>query len=458
MANYRKSSYAIVIRVNDPQKKYLLIHGYTGAIDVVSEDVASLFFEDNLDKPLQSNLSKDTLHSLIKRGYITTKDAQDESLIANKIAAAVHSYQKQNRKRFYFIVNYDCNFRCAYCYENMISNKGKGWSKQIMTKEMADKAFQCMDKMEPNRGKHFEEIILYGGEPLMEENVEIMNYVVYKGSQLGYNFNAITNGYDLELFENLLGKGLIEKLQITLDGDEKYHNKRRFHHKKGASFKKIIDNIQLALDKGVYVRVRSNIEGNNIESAKKLMTDLERFGFYKYQNFSFYPALLENHTTSLISCGPEKQLDFLTSYDFESISSLFLKRKGEYALLISSALENKKPIYLQPTHCGANKGMYILDPVGDIYCCLEVVGIKEQVIGNYKDGLVWTQQYEAWKGRSVDKIPECTKCRYALICGGGCSARIVDKGLKTANCNNFPTILEINARKAYKDFVCNNNL
>ena len=451
MGNYKKSIYTIVICVDNVRDKYLLIHGYTGAIDVVSKEVASLFFEENMDVPLPDNLTEELFQTLIKRGYITMKNIQEEYLIANKIAASVHLYQRQNIKRFYFIVNYNCNFRCPYCYENLISNKGKSWSKQIMTYEMADKVFQCMEAIEPDKNKHSKEIILYGGEPLMKDNVEIINYIVRKGSFLGYNFNAISNGYDLELFENLLGKGLIEKLQITLDGDEKYHNKRRFHYKHGGSFSKIINNIQLALNKGVYVRVRSNIDKNNIESVKKLLEEFKTYGFYNYKNFSFYPALLENHATSLINSSLEKHLDFLPTCDFEEISNLFLKRKGDYALLISHAINNKKPIYLQPTHCGANKGIYIFDPVGDIYSCLEVIGMEGQVIGHYDNGLTWTKQYESWKGRSVNKIPECSKCRYALICGGGCSARDIEKGLNTPNCNNFPIVLELNARKAYQE-------
>lgn len=52
----------------------------------------------------------------------------------------------------------------------------------------------------------------------------------------------------------------------------------------------------------------------------------------------------------------------------------------------------------------------------------------------------------------VDKISKCSRCPYALLCGGGCAAKIIDKDIRNPYCDNFPTILEINARKAYKDF------
>lgn len=102
--------------------------------------------------------------------------------------------------------------------------------------------------------------------------------------------------------------------------------------------------------------------------------------------------------------------------------------------------------------------MYIFDPYEDIYCCLETVGIEKYSIGNYKHGVKWNKNYNRWKGRSVNKIPKCSKCKYGLLCGGGCASRIIkdDLNIFTPHCDNFPVILELNARKAYKNFICNN--
>ena len=54
MGDYRLSSYTIFVRLEDADGKYMLVHGYTGAIDVVSEKISNylnsntIFSEENI--------------------------------------------------------------------------------------------------------------------------------------------------------------------------------------------------------------------------------------------------------------------------------------------------------------------------------------------------------------------------------------------------------------------------
>ena len=99
-----------------------------------------------------------------------------------------------------------------------------------MTKEMVDKAYQAMEKIEPQQQLHCKDIALYGGEPLLKENRDIVEYIVRKGCEKGYKFHALTNGYDLDAFVDLLSPELIYKLQITIDGTRDFHNQKRIHY------------------------------------------------------------------------------------------------------------------------------------------------------------------------------------------------------------------------------------
>ena len=294
---------------------------------------------------------------------------------------------------------------------------------------------------------------MYGGEPLMECNLSIVSYIVEKGKSLGYSFSAITNGYDLNLFADLLGTEQINKIQITLDGDRTYHNKRRFHYQKGGSFDKIIENIQLALDKGVRVLVRSNVDYLNMDSVRQLVEKFRDLKFKENPLFSFYPAMLKNNPNNVLDETKVRNINFMNSDIFENINDEFNNNTGAYSDLILYALKNKKPLQLRPTFCGAQMGLYILDPHRNIYCCLESVGIPKHIIGNYRNQLQWNEMYASWKMRNTSTIPACQRCKFALICGGGCAAKIMHIGMNEAYCNNFSSVLQSNVRRAYCQYM-----
>ena len=117
--------------------------------------------------------------------------------------------------------------------------------------------------------------------------------------------------------------------------------------------------------------------------------------------------------------------------------------------------ENKKPLPLRPTFCGAQNGIYIFDPLYKIYCCLESVGIPQNIIGTYDQGVKWTDNFSLWKDRNTSTILPCNKCPYALMCGGGCAAKVMHINMRAPYCNKFPEILRANARRAYNQFINN---
>jgi uncharacterized protein len=401
MKRYRISLYTIFINLEDAEGRYLLIHGYTGAIDQASAKVISFL---RSGKPITESeelpFSKETLQRLINRGYVTDKSPFEEKDSVKSMAEAFHKRDKM-RKNFLFLVAYDCNFRCPYCFENAISGNGKGWSKKVFTKNAADKAYEAMLELESNRKLHANQITLYGGEPLLALNKEVVNYIVDKGVSLGYTFMAITNGYDLEHFENLLRPGVIEKLQISIDGDREKHDNRRTHFQTGRSYDKIMANMSLALKQGVSISVRINTELNNFEDIKKIRAEFESLDFFTYKNFSVYSALI--HGEDDMNCNavmikkvePEASLtslgfndtDFLNEFDPDQQYINFENEQVRFDSPESTTVSfhDEKPNIQDKIHT-INRGKYIqkhfeavaIDPKMEAISCQDF-GIRSKI-------------------------------------------------------------------------------
>lgn len=466
MEKFRKSSYLIPVKLEEVENKYLFIHGYTGAVDIVRGKV--LDFLDNVEEFSKDDFPffNETFESFRKRGYITLKTEEEEYSYFKKIASVLHEIRKNSFKCFTILVTYNCNYRCPYCYEASISKGGRAWSKNVFVPEMVDKAYKAMLQIEPNRSLHRNMIELYGGEPLLFENKEIVEYIVMQGVKKGYTFKAVTNGYDLNHFIDLLSPSYISDLQITIDGDRDKHDRRRIHYQTGKSFDRIIENIGLALEKGVRIVVRVNTDANNFEDLKKLQILFKSLGYLDKSNFKFQSALLvdfkaledQKKIAELKMNNPEA-INYFDSYQFiikhKSVNYKFdYQDYGAYKNLRYSLSQNV-PLQLNPIYCNAQSSGYILDPLGDIYACWDTVGKKDYILGNYRNDIEWTNVREQWQNRYVGNSPNCQKCKYGLLCGGGClgKAKKDEEGFRDSFCNNYPQIFDLMANRVYKEFL-----
>lgn len=448
METLRMSSYTIPVRLENKDNKYMLIHGYTGAIDVIDETLLKKIKDYSINTILTDN----TKQTLISRGYLTSKSTEEEYDYVARVAKVLHQKDKILYKHFTWIVTYNCNFRCPYCFE---CRDAKDSEKHIaFTKEMTDKAYQAMEKIEPRKELRNTVITLYGGEPLLKENKEIVRYIVEEGCKRGYKFMAITNGYDLDCFLDLLSPEKIYKIQITIDGTKEIHNSKRIHIQDHNTFDKILSNIKLAQSTNVQVVVRVNTDNQNIKDFLKLNTLFKEQGFTENKNFKIYSALLRNNTN--ISSNEKKSLDFL------SASSFFNKHKemgtmsmcADYGTFqkIYNAISKGEPISFRSVFCPSQSGAYVFDPVGHIYPCWETIGEKEFQIGEYSmEQINWDEEKkQKWQRQNISSSDKCKHCKYALFCGGGCIAHATSGN---GHCSYFHTIFKNIANRAYERFA-----
>ncbi len=461
--NMRISSYNICVELDKNEEYNLLFHGYTGAIDLVKKDITTILKSKNIN--CLNRLPKDTIKLLERRGYLTKKSLAEERKYVKTIINKTHFRKSKKRASFLFIVTNDCNFRCTYCFENFISGKGKKWSKKVFTKDMVDKAYNAMLEIEPERKLHSDNIYLYGGEPLMKENYKIVEYIIKKGKKRRYKFHAITNGYDIDTYIDLLGPGKIESLQITIDGMKENHNRRRKHYKNNDSFSRIIDNLNKILETGVNVSLRINSDESNFEDIKKLAYFFMDKGWFKKYRIKVMAANTYRECSSL-----DKTVD---SYPKEVFIEKIVKLKendNELSYLIGSSTDistllhnsifNNEYFTFRTSYCGAMNGMKLFDPEGKIYSCFETIGYENHIIATYNNGVRYTETNAKWRNRITPNIKKCFNCKYALICGGGCPGKLATSGksIYLPNCDGFSDIFKIMANYYYNKELKNKNI
>lgn len=449
----RLSSYTIPIALEVEPGKTLLVHGYTGAIDVVE----TALWQQIRNYPEQDDFTQEEVDILSKRGYLTARTPEEELGYVKRLSDVLHKSYSKLYKSYGFVVTYNCNFRCPYCFENAISKHGTAWSGKTMTPELVDRAFEAMFEIEPRKELHKKSILLYGGEPLLRENYDIVKYIVEKGVSLGYKFHVITNGYDLDYFEDLLSNDKFQYFQVSIDGWREYHNRRKYHFSEGGSFDKVIANIGLLLKREISVSVRVNTDGNNFRDVGRLREYFKELGYSDSPYFRMYAANVDE----IKNVNKTKAIRYLGNDDFRenlktSGTGLMHARAESIYREFKDYFEKRRRLHLSVVGCSGQYGTHIFAPEGGIYTCLETVGKTQHCIGYYNHPVIeWTDARSRWFGKHVGNTAVCSECSYALLCGGNCAIKEFEGEKETQLCIRYNTMMEDAVNKAYSEFINN---
>lgn len=405
---YKKSKYIISKYYKNG---YILFHGYSGNIIFLTNKTYKLFVNDNF-----SDLDQNTFSSLKKQYFILDNEIDEKSII-QKVYDKFYSFLK-NKVYLTFLMTYNCNFSCSYCYQRENGKIIDSYREIILDKNKIDKIFDFCENL-----KYLDKInsiTLYGGEPFLKENKTSISYLLEKVKKYDIkNISAITNGYDIDFFDDVIKKEdyFISSLQITIDGPEHIHNKRRMLKNGEGTYKKITDNICYFLKKGIIISIRTNIDKNNISCINEIREDFKNKGYIKYKNFHFdFSPLLDNKFLEKENLINHR---FLENYKLENNISNNYKY---YKKIINEILENKKSFYFDPIACGALTNSFVFDPLGKIYKCWDFVGNEIFSIGQYFPEIKLKESDFNWDFRNNLNNINCGKCKYILICGCGCKA------------------------------------
>lgn len=305
-----------------------------------------------------------------------------------------------------------CNLGCTYCFEEGINLKG------FMTEEtclqVAQWAARKLDEVRPRR-LH---LTLFGGEPLLNlKAARLLSHSLYNLAQerrIEHQISIITNGILLteEIVNELTPLGL-QRIKVTLDGDEAAHDsKRRYKNGKG-SFQAIIKNL-LAIKGKAPISIGGNFDHTTKDSIPRLLDHLMELGFTPddIMDITFKPILAPTNRLPVLNNAMDSG-HICTFSEMNVLDILWLRDEVE-----KRGFKTKEGIAIGPC-CATREHTYTIDPWGKIYKCPALVGREEYITGDVNDG---QGNYQNTRFMTVDlwRDPFCQPCAYRPICGGGC--------------------------------------
>ena len=161
-----------------------------------------------------------------------------------------------------------CNFRCTYCYEDFSIGR---------MPEHVQKGIERLVERRAN-GLRILRLGWFGGEPLVAKDILLRiarhSKEVCEAHGVVFSGGLTTNG---SLFTDGLLRDLAEvnhrQFQITLDGNEDWHDRTRLLRNGTGTFGKIWNNLLLIRDsaESLHVMLRLHVSGDNTDSLRDLL-------------------------------------------------------------------------------------------------------------------------------------------------------------------------------------------
>ncbi|MCL2400736.1 MAG: radical SAM protein [Defluviitaleaceae bacterium] len=404
-----------IIPVDIGNNKKLIINSLNGTmdkIDISTYNIIVKWQNQNEITPI-GELETSLFENLQARGYIVNNEIEETGKkreIINTLRANDNK-ARESCRHLTFVMTYDCNFRCPYCFEGLGNPQ-----KNVISPEYIDAALKLANNLES--------IGLFGGEPLLPKTKNAVEYLISKAPNKTYNIT--TNGYYLEEFFELLSPLKIAFIMVTLDGEEATHNSRRYLANGNPTFQKIMAGIHKYLENDIPIRIRMNLDENNLEESNRLKQQLmKKFAMHQDKLSFEISAMMEMNSKEKLEIN--KKLfneDKKYSYEEREKNNTYWGRNSPIvnAITVGSKI---RPTY---SFCQAHSNNFLVDPYGYIYPCLPSVGVDALAIGKYYPQIKFNEN--SIFNRNIEKIEECQNCIYSLLCGGGCP-------LKLDNYENF---------------------
>jgi len=430
------SKFNIFSRIKD-SGNYFILNLLSGNADLLSPGEALQL--ESLRKG-EATVEQDFQAELEAKGYWVKPE--EELKLYNRKYLDFLDTRDEDEVQLFFVPNYSCNFACSYCYQDAYVNKGPA-----LTQELIEAFFAYVRANFSDRSKY---LTLFGGEPLLDapRQKEHIASFMQKAGEAGLEVCVVTNGYTLVSYIDILKSARIREIQVTLDGTEEVHNKRRFLKGGGKTFDKVVAGIDACLANRLPVNLRMVADKENLDDLPALARFAKEKGWTG--NPYFKTQIGRNYELHHCQSSPEKLFDRVSLY--EKLYQLTQEHpeilgfyKPAYSVTRFLAENGNLPDPLFDS-CPACKTEWAFDYTGQIYSCTATVGKQDESLGTFYPRVYKNEpRISEWEMRDVTTIPGCRDCNLQLACGGGCGsvARNQSGKIGSADCRPVRELLEL---------------
>ncbi len=422
----------------------VFVNTLSGAIDVLTDEqieVLDRAVDGHADGPESAAL----IDRLTRRGYLF-HSGEEERQCERQLRETVRVAERAEQTLIAICPTYSCFFRCTYCYEGELTHAPH------RPAATADEVAEGIEELRGWLARRLDDtgrprLMFLGGEPLQEKLRKFIVGCLEAFATSPLKFKIITNGFLLNAFQSDLARhrSSVSTIQVTIDGPARVHDRRRALAAGDGTFERIAANIDAALDTGLPVTLRTNLDAQNIESLPELAKVIWERGWHELPGFRCYLAPTEDSTAlGLQEVLREDQLlaRWLPMKEDEELRELLSIFDDSSLFQVTAPLETalmggERQVLPRFSFCSATKAKsFVFGPDGFIYQCLRGVGNPRTAVGRYVPSLDMDRDRVAeWLHRDVLNI-DCPHCAsVATLHGGGCALEVIHDQRSIGECS-----------------------
>lgn len=369
------------------------------------------------DKERYNQLVEEYKGYLSNKGSIIINENKEDSLKNKQLAGIV------------LITGFDCNYECAYCYQNEYKNiKEKMKAQDILNIKGFYDAYDSYFGTDTD----IDRIDIMGGEPFLNSNQELIKGVFDKFPNSKVAFT--TNGANIMAFQSIIekNKSNIEKVVLSVDGEKDLHLKHR-KTTKVQYYDNIWEGLEFLLQNSIGVHINTVYHPEDNSEYSSFFDKLEKYGWLE-NKFSVGFTLDITKTdhndkdNSYLNTAKQAFKNILTSDNrTQYIGQNFIN----YNISSMYNIIKQRDMIVPYKSCEVcSKPSYTFLPTGDVVVCLGSNNSKFKV-GTYKSEITlnW-ERIKELNSRDVRNMNECSECEYKCFCKGGCIAKALNNSGK----------------------------